>query len=107
MGSSLLAACGGGRDADPRTITREVEAQLAAARDATIPGGVNLLRSSGPTRQGQAVSAEWSFEAPTAWRPYLEQADAALRRAGYEAGTAGGDERTFNKHVPGDAYRPR
>jgi len=105
LGSSLLAACGGGRDADRRTITREVEAQLAAARDATIPGGVNLLRSSGPTRQGQSVSAEWSFETPTDWRPYLEQTEVALRRAGYEPRAASGDERTFNKHVPGDVYR--
>jgi hypothetical protein len=104
LGSFLVAVCGG-RNTGPPTITREVEAQLAAARDATIPGGIHLLHNSGPTREGQSVSAEWSFEAPVDWRRYLEQTEAALRRAGYEPRTASGDERGFNKRAPGDAYR--
>lgn len=58
----------------------QVEAlQIGAAKDATIPAGVTLLGSSGPTRDRQSVSAEWSFDAPTDWRPYLEQAEASLR----------------------------
>jgi hypothetical protein len=35
------------------------------------------------------------------------QADASLRRAGYEPRLASADEGVFSKHVPGDAYRIR
>jgi hypothetical protein len=107
VGSSFLAACSSARDADSRSITREVEVQLATARGATIPGGVILTSSSGPTREGHSVSAEWSFEAPSDCRPYLEQAEASLRRAGYEPHSSTADEHMFSKHMPGDAYRVR
>jgi hypothetical protein len=107
LASSWLGACGGARDTDPRTITREVEAQLAAARDATIPRGVALLSRAGPTRASVVVSAEWSFEAPMDWLPYLHQAEASLRRAGHEAWLSSPDERILTKHVPGDTYSVR
>jgi hypothetical protein len=107
VGLGILAACRAVPDADSRTISREVKGQVAAVKDATIPGGVTLLSSSGPRREGLSMSAEWAFELPTDWRAYVEQTDMSLRRVGYEPGRATADERVFSKHIPGDAYRVR
>ena len=102
-GSCLLAACGGTRDSDARTIAREVEAQIAVARDATIPAGITLSGSSGPKREAHWVRADWAFEAPADWQRYLEGTVASLRRSGYEPVGTGG--LAYAKHVPGDVYR--
>lgn len=79
--------------------------QLSIAKDATIPAGVTLRAGSGPTRAGDLVSAEWSFDAPTDGQPYREQADGSLRRAGYEPVATANDEAAYAGHVPGDAHR--
>ncbi len=105
VGSCCLAACGGARDTDTRTITREVEAQLAVARDATTPAGVTLLSSSGPKREPHSVSAEWSFEAPADWQRYREQAEASLRRAGYQRAAMADAGLAYVRRAPGDIYR--
>lgn len=104
VASGLLAACGGSSGSD-RAITREVEVQLSIAKDATIPVGVTLLAGSGPTREGNVISADWAFEAPTDWRPYREQAEESLRRAGYEPVRTTNYDSAYARHVPGDAYR--
>jgi hypothetical protein len=102
--AGLLSGCGGAPNADS-TITREVEAQLAIVRDATIPAGVTLVGSSGPEREAHSVSAEWSFEAPADWERYLDAAHASLRRSGFERLSTAASTLAYARHVPGDAYR--
>ncbi len=58
--SCVLVCCGGAEGTDDKRISQEVEAQLALARDATVPSGVTL-EQSGPTRNSAVVSTEWSF----------------------------------------------
>jgi hypothetical protein len=98
--SCVLIACGGAPDA-------AVEAQFAVARNATIPSGVRLADSSGPTRQAHMVSAEWSFDLQTDWDAYTSQGVAALERAGYETVDKVEHGLAFAKHIPGDSYRLR
>jgi len=103
--SCILIGCGGGPDAEGRRISSEVEAQLAAARNATVPSGVSLADSSGPTRQPYSVSAEWSFDLQTDWAVYASQGVASLERAGYEVVGKGEHSLAFAMHTPGDSYR--
>ena len=105
--SCLLVACGGSETRGDRSISTEVEAQLTMARDATIPAGVTLAQSSGPTHNGSVVSAEWSFEVEAGWIPYGRQATASLQSAGYDLVTKTDDALALARHIPGDAYRVR
>jgi hypothetical protein len=105
--SCVVIGCGGGPDANRERISLEVEAQLAAARTATVPQGVSLANSSGPTRQAYVVSADWSFDLQTDWDTYASRGVASLERSGYEAVGKGGDGLAFAKHLPGDSYRLR
>ena len=103
----VLVGCGGGPGAESRQISSEVEAQVAAARNATIPSGISLTDGSGPTREDSLVSAQWSFELQGDWEGYASQTGASLQQAGYEVVSSGADARALAKHVPGDSYRVR
>ena len=107
VASCVLVGCSGASDTGSRQISSEVETQIATARNATIPSGVSLAESSGPTRQGSMVSTEWSFDLPTDWDAYAEATTASLGRAGYEVVNSGQEALALTRHVPGDSYRVR
>lgn len=101
----LSAGCGGSRAPQDRPISPQSETELAAARAATIPSGIRLVDSRGPSRQGLLVLAQWSFETGDGGQAYSSQAAAALHSAGYLSMTTTDGVLAFAKHVPGDVYR--
>ena len=107
VASCVLVGCSGASGTGSRQLSSEVETQIATARNATIPSGISLAESSGPTRQGSMVSAEWSFDLQTDWDAYAEATTASLGRAGYEVVNGGQDVVALTRHVPGDSYRVR
>jgi hypothetical protein len=105
--SCVLVCCGGAERTDDRRISQEIEAQMTIAKAATIPSGATLAESSGPTRKGPVVSAEWAFDTEKAWNVYRSEAADSLQRSGYEALSTTPDAFAFAKHIPGDTYRVR
>jgi hypothetical protein len=100
-----LVGCIGGGSGDRTTVTREVGAQFAAAKDATIPVGVTLAEQSGPARDHDVVSAAWSFDLSTSWDEYRATAVTTLQRAGFDRLPTPEGSMGFAKHIPGDSYR--
>jgi hypothetical protein len=105
--SCVMIGCGGGPNAESRRLSSEVETELAAVKNATIPSAIRLTDTLGPARQGSTVSAEWSFQLQPNWDAYASEVMASLQRVGYETVSRGHDAVALARHVPGDSYRVR